>query len=371
MDIQPWRKLTLSTSMQNSLKQDLTLPNLRCVILVTLLFTSSFIIYSFKVVMVTEPQYLALKIPYLHRESNISNRGTGTTLTCTNYSDKCVTFGSAISVDKKRYLCPNFEGRLGNIMFIYASTYGIAFDHNFTVVVSRRNELYEGFENIPVQYLSTCNCSDDAQFIQEKFPRIHEKFNFSIKHTVYRIKGFLQSWKYFKRSFADIKQQFVFKQSIRTKVRKTLQGLALSMFPNKTVTTVGIHVRRGDFVREHLVVPKKEYFDRAKQYFLNKYQNVLFIVATSPIEEDRKWCKDHIMNGNGKAVFSGFNDRYEDMAILTMTDHVITSVGTFGWWSGFLNNGTVIYYDWIPKDHRRFNRNDYVIPSWIGLKPNT
>ena len=41
----------------------------------------------------------------------------------------------------------------------------------------------------------------------------------------------------------------------------------------------------------------------------------------------------------------------EDMALFSNYDHLITSIGTFSWWAGFYNRGTVIYYkDWVAEN---------------------
>ena len=32
------------------------------------------------------------------------------------------------------------------------------------------------------------------------------------------------------------------------------------------------------------------------------------------------------------------------MAVLTLCDHSILSIGTFGWWSAWLTGGKVVYY---------------------------
>jgi len=50
--------------------------------------------------------------------------------------------GSAVRIDRKRYVCPTFGPRLGNLMFLYASNYGIAFDNNMTLALSIHDLIY-------------------------------------------------------------------------------------------------------------------------------------------------------------------------------------------------------------------------------------
>ena len=115
-----------------------------------------------------------------------------------------------------------------------------------------------------------------------------------------------------------------------------------------------------------------EYVTRAMTYFLTRFQHVHFVVAS----QDVAWCRAHvarpdrqslvtIMEGNSAAV---------DLAALTLTDHMIVSIGTFGWWAGYLNPGTKTYMkDFIGADSDfsnnfdDLNATDYIYPGWVPL----
>jgi len=61
----------------------------------------------------------------------------------------------------------------------------------------------------------------------------------------------------------------------------------------------------------------------------------------------------------------------QDMATMSLCDHVIMSSGTFGWWGGWLAKGTTIYYrDW-PKNEsalaKLFVKEDFYPPEWIAM----
>ena len=118
-------------------------------------------------------------------------------------------------------------------------------------------------------------------------------------------------------------------------------------------------------------ITDKIYIESAKEYFMTIYKRVLFTVATTTDTDARDWCVHNIVQGTGESVMSGRNDPYVNMAILTMTDHIIISTGSFGWWAGFLNKGTVVHYDWIPPGHHTYRREDYILPWWVGIKSTT
>ncbi|XP_033755231.1 galactoside 2-alpha-L-fucosyltransferase 2-like [Pecten maximus] len=281
--------------------------------------------------------------------------------------------GIAIWQDMNRYICNGYGPRLGNLMFLYATCYGVAYDFNMTLALNNGEYIYGPFEGIPKPKKQKSQyCRGGQKSFNEAKPRYYKRFDIKRTDKYVRLNGYLQSWKYFANSFDDIKHQFTWKKNIREAVDKIIAQLVKTSYPTddfKSVTTVGIHIRRGDYVSEHRPMADKPYIESAKQYFLSRYSKVLFIVATNPVTEARIWCTENIINGTGKSVFSGKNnDRYVDMALLSMTNHVIISTGTYGWWAGFLSKGTVIHYDWIPPNHYKFNREDYVLPYWVGIK---
>lgn len=61
------------------------------------------------------------------------------------------------------------------------------------------------------------------------------------------------------------------------------------------------------------------------------------------------------------------------MAILSLCDHVVMTVGTFGWWGAWLSRGTVVYCKDFPKpgsiiDKNALFRDELYPPNWIGLE---
>ena len=59
------------------------------------------------------------------------------------------------------------------------------------------------------------------------------------------------------------------------------------------------------------------------------------------------------------------------LAVLGKCNHVIMSVGTFGFWAGYLSGGDVIYYTppykkGSPLDIQ-FSGDDFFLPKWIGI----
>ena len=99
-------------------------------------------------------------------------------------------------------------------------------------------------------------------------------------------------------------------------------------------------------------------------YFRVKYNgNVHFIVVSN----DMEWCKTNLKE-TYISYSSGRFGLEVDMAILTLSDDVIMTEGTFGWWGGFLSRGEVLYYAHPVADGTtlagKFNATEFFLPEW-------
>ncbi|XP_071081561.1 galactoside alpha-(1,2)-fucosyltransferase 2-like [Haliotis cracherodii] len=279
-------------------------------------------------------------------------------------------------IKKQNFLCCRPIGRLGNMMFVYASSYGIAASNNRTLIVDKGLSLTKYF-NLNAQLVDDYNCvitgtrgmgsRQDCAF-DERLMNITKGQNTCVG-------SYLQSYKYFEHVREAIKKQFIFKKEIRDKAMGIING-AINTFHNRNTTLkdtrpvlVGVHVRRGDMVKNKFgyAVATPEYLGNATQYYRDKFPNRLFIVCSN----DMAWTKQHVV---GDDVFYVEGNTFEvDMAVLVSCNHSLTTVGSFSWWAGFLAGGQVVYYQWpaIEKSglRRHFSANytDFFPPSWIGM----
>ncbi|PVD32101.1 hypothetical protein C0Q70_07529 [Pomacea canaliculata] len=184
----------------------------------------------------------------------------------------------------------------------------------------------------------------------------------------YRIGPYLQSWRYFFEHEAEIREVMKFKDSIVTQARKVVDSLRHKH--NRTLT--GIHVRRGDYLQAEIWGYKTapvQYLLHAMDYVRQRFRDVTFVVAS----DDVKWCKEQFANTSDVTVLQTNSPPAVDMMILASLDHMIMTVGTYGWWASFLNPGIIVYYrDFVKPGtflSRHFSPNgtDYYCPTWISL----
>jgi len=99
--------------------------------------------------------------------------------------------------------------------------------------------------------------------------------------------------------------------------------------------------------------------------------SLLFVVCT----DDIRWAKLNVRPTSYPVVFASslYQKAEVDLAVMASCDHVITTVGTFSWWAGYLHrpDGITVYYAGFPKPGTEIGKDflaeDYFPPGWIGL----
>jgi galactoside 2-L-fucosyltransferase 1/2 len=136
---------------------------------------------------------------------------------------------------------------------------------------------------------------------------------------------------------------------------------------------VGIHVRRGDLLKNkgkkglYRIAPK-EYFLKMMDSLRTRLSSpLLFIVISDSLD----WCRRTFTAPD--VQFLNASTAIVEMKILASMDHLILSVGTFGWWSAYLSSAkSITYYKhWYNADTdvgRKFRPNDFFPPDWIGAE---
>ena len=275
-------------------------------------------------------------------------------------------------------------GRTGNVLFCFLSALGIAHHNNRSAVFSS--------EMIPLKTIFPrieINVLKDAP----KWKRLGEigskKFDakfFNLSKENIKIGHYLQSFKYFQDIFGDIykknlshfDENLLFKSSIFIQKAKHNYGQRNKIKSKETkITSICVHVRRGDFLSEHNIehgfgVPSSLDIQNAMDYMQNKFMHTVFIV----ISNDLEWCKKNLNTNN--VYFSNFTSANEDFVLICNCDHMIMTVGTFGWWRAWFTSwrgGMVMYYEHQfyanTNVYRSSNRHDWLPPHWLAYTNKT
>jgi len=207
--------------------------------------------------------------------------------------------------------------------------------------------------------------------------------------------GWFQSWKYTVGVESALRHHLRLLPDVSAAVHTYLDQIRPSAWKGRSFSRIGIHVRAGDVMRFDkwefgYTIPQRPYFEQAMSHFVSRLQQqghggrVQFIVTTDSLV----WVKRTInfksiaqqLNRTSSSkknevvvdvVYSEGHNSGFDLALLSLTDGVIMSTGTYGWWGAWLANKTTIYYSNWPRVGSRlfglFKRDDYFPSNWIPI----
>lgn len=131
--------------------------------------------------------------------------------------------------------------------------------------------------------------------------------------------------------------------------------------------SIGIHVRRGDYVKNHsesFGVLDEAFYDRGTQEILKRTQgkNYKFFVFSN----DAEWCRNTFRDLNPVFFFSNgsvSDQDIEDFFLMIECDMLLIANSTFSWWAAYLSNSDNIFYP-TPFTKAEISRINDVIPEW-------
>lgn len=260
-------------------------------------------------------------------------------------------------------------------MFAYASTLGIARTLSRPPAIDKDNPLRVFFK-LGVEVIDQQKYN--WTFFEQKFSAVYDERLSEIPcEEEVMLTGYFQSWKYFHNIEKTIRNEFTFHDSIQHSAVAFLRRALLQSYSNLTrqdVVLVGVHVRRADMTSYEnrqmgYTVASRQYLRSAMSYFEGMYNRIVFIICS----DDLFWVEQNVKS-EFPVVYSDNYHAVVDLAILSLCDHVIMTVGSFGWWGAYLAGGTTVYMSDFPRKHSnmatQYNKRDYFYPGWKGL-PNT
>ena len=249
---------------------------------------------------------------------------------------------------------------------MYAATLGIADTLKYRPIISPSHPLVKLFDIKYVSKITLANSRaiSEAQWKNLTFSLIKETKFASHNWT---LNGYFQSWKYFVNVTDLVRSAFRIKSAYLDKAEVFIRTIKQH---SEERTIIGIHVRRGDFLRagcqkKGCTVADSFYIKKAIQHYRAVFRYAYFVV----LSDDMRWSKANIKGPD--VTFSIFREPILDMALMSLCDHMIITSGSFSWWGGWLSGGTVVYLEDYPRPGsdlatRVINEN-YYPPQWIGM----
>ncbi|XP_052100850.1 galactoside alpha-(1,2)-fucosyltransferase 2-like isoform X1 [Mytilus californianus] len=285
-----------------------------------------------------------------------------------------------LGMNRQKFLCIDFHGGMANQMFMYAFGLSMSMQRNLQYIVPKGMMLTEIFNIKPNTFKDygyhsgscfcthrkedTLDCGYDSSF--EKLPS--EDLSFL---------GYFQSWKYWIQYENDVRKAFTFKPWISEMADKQIRNIMTkrNVSYNDGITLVGVHVRNGDYSKKHFAkfgykLAPASYLKNALDFFRNRFDKVLFIVCTN----DLNWTSQIIGKEKDIYLTPAGNPASVDMALLSLTNHTVMTVGTYGWFIAWLTRGITIHYKYPYVNGSGFskqfhsNYSDHFYPGWIAME---
>ncbi|KAM9631960.1 galactoside alpha-(1,2)-fucosyltransferase 2-like [Trichechus inunguis] len=267
----------------------------------------------------------------------------------------------------------NVQGRLGNQMGEYATLYALAKMNGRPAFISAQmhNTLAPIFKiTLPVLHNNVASKIPWRNYYLNDW--MEEKYR-HIPWEYVRLTGYPCSWTFYHHLRDEILREFTLHDHVKEEAQTFLRGLQVNN--SRPSTFVGVHVRRGDYVRVMPniwkgVVADRQYLEQALNWFRARYSSPIFVVTSNGMA----WCQENINASRGDVVFAGNGNEgspAKDFALLTQCNHTIMTIGTFGIWAAYLAGGDTIYLAnyTLPNSPflKVFKPAAAFLPGWVGI----
>jgi hypothetical protein len=252
-------------------------------------------------------------------------------------------------------------GQLGNQMFQYAATLGIARKLGVSFMIPNhdevfvdpssnrlRIELFDCFNIKPdsIGYLKTNNVLAEKGFeFNNNILNVDHRFNFTLH-------GFFQTEKYFKHCENEIRKQYSFKKQIIDECKKIIE----ECFDNP----IALHIRRTDYLtNSNHIALDLDYYKKSLDKFDSKRQVVIF-------SDDSQWCMEQELFSDDRFLISDATGPYHDLYMMSQCNDFIIANSSFSWWGAWLaNRGKVIApKKWFGPNNAHLNTKDLYCDNW-------
>lgn len=298
------------------------------------------------------------------------------------------------------YISSPQVARLGNLMFEFASTYGIARKTGKRVHLGESNPVLSAFPKLREVALVTRSRNDSASWHtlvdNQNCAYLRWLEDAAFMPCNVSLSGYMQSFKYFVEFSDEVRKLLRFNGSIqqstdalmkasREKAQAAFAAQKATIAKAENITElfwIAVHVRRGDitfkqnFIKFGYLTATSEYLSKASSHFLYKYGKPHVGIVFLVFSDDIPWCKANFTVGDRKmdrnhrynVQFVGSDDRALDLSFMSRCNATIMTVGSFGWWAAFLAGGETFYYAYPYISGSELNKmfiiDDYYLPHW-------
>lgn len=151
-----------------------------------------------------------------------------------------------------------------------------------------------------------------------------------LNNTNHYYDGYWQNEGYFLNIADKIKHDFKFPEPEGIENQTAMQQI-------KSVESVALHVRRGDYLKDPLLgnICNLAYYEQAISIINSKVKDARFFVFS----DDIPWCRQNLKLENVTYIdWNKGSNSYIDMQLMSTCKHNIIANSSFSWWGAWLNN---------------------------------
>jgi len=233
-------------------------------------------------------------------------------------------------------------GQLGNQLFQYAMLRAVAESMECEMGIPMRFDQPKKLGLVELEPLSIrCQPLTEADLgqIQNTYTERGHAFDPEVfdqpDWTDFR--GYFQSEKYFKHLRADLLREFAFREPIAAYAARYIAAIRAQA---GTAPLVGIHVRRGDYLKkpEYARILPLAWYLTAMEMFARS-ESVFLVFSDDPA-----WCMENLgasadqepIRRRPWTLQVATPDHWHDLAVMTLCDHFIVAGSSFSWWGAWL-----------------------------------
>ncbi len=256
-------------------------------------------------------------------------------------------------------------GQLGNQMFQFAATLGVARYTGVTYSIPNHDEvLVDGLGNrLRIELFDCFDIKPENTGILKTDYVVQEKgFEFdssilsSSRQVDYTLHGFFQTEKYFKHCARELREQFTFKKEIVDECKEIIE----SCFNDP----IALHIRRGDFLINsgNHYNQSLDYYEEALKKFDADRQVVIF-------SDDPDWCMEQALFADDRFIVSQAAGPYHDLYMMSQCNDFIIANSTFSWWGAWLakSKKTFAPSTWFAGPDSQKDLSDLYCSGWIVI----
>jgi len=272
-----------------------------------------------------------------------------------------------------------YLGRLGNQLFQFSSTLGIARLNNTSPIFPINNiystkatgTLDKATGKRMETKLDLLSCFDiNLNFFSDI---IHIKTSYVYKEKDFKYNpetenlpdyvdlfGYFQTEKYFKKNEDEIRKNLVFKEDHTNFINNYISKINEV---NEGRPKISVHIRRTDYLSlgELHPVCSLNYYNQAVEIF---GKEAIFLIFS----DDLEWAKENFKGEN--FLFVEIGDPFKELFLMSKCDHHIIANSSFSWWGAWLNQKkdkkVIVPSLWFGKSMNK-DTSDIYCEGWIKI----